>query len=64
MLGEDHSHMGGSDNMKSGVVMVAIMSFCDFIFIVLGLDLVLYIEGYLYILYIILSGLICPVFSV
>ena len=49
MLGDDHSHMGGSGDMKFGVVMVAIG---DFIFVLLGLDLVLYIEGYLYILYV------------
>ena len=47
--------------MKSGVVMVAIG---DFIFMLLGLDLVLYIEGHLYVLYITLSRLSCPVFSV
>ena len=51
-------------NMKSGVVMVAIVSICDFIFMLLGLDLVLYIVGYLSIMYIILSRLICPLFSV
>ena len=48
-------------DMKSGVVMVAIG---DVIFMFLGLDLVLYIEGYLCILYVTLSRLICPVFSV
>ena len=50
--------------LKSGVVMVAIVLIWDFIFMSLSLDLVLYIEGHLYILYIILSRLICPVFSV
>ena len=49
------------NDMKSGVVMVAIG---DFICMLLGLDLVLYIEGHLYILYITLSRLICSVFSV
>ena len=56
--------MGGSDKVKPGVVMVAIVSIGDFIFILLGLDLVLYIAGYLYILYVILSRLLCLVFSV
>ena len=28
VLGDDHSHMGGSDDMKSDVVMVAIMLIC------------------------------------
>ena len=28
VLGDDHSHMGGSDDMKSDVVMVAIMWIC------------------------------------
>ena len=35
----------------------------DFIFMLLGLDLVLYIEGHLYILYATKSMLICLVFS-
>ena len=35
--------------MKSDIVMVAIVLIRDFIFMLLGLDLVLYIEGYLYI---------------
>ena len=43
MLGDDHSHMGGSGDMKSDVVMVAIV---DFIFMFLCLDMVLYILGY------------------
>ena len=43
MLGDDHSHMGGSGDMKSDVIMVAIG---DFIFMFLCLYLVLYIEGY------------------
>ena len=47
--------------MKSGVVMLAIG---DFIFMLLRLDLVLYIEGHLYILYVTLSRLIRPVSSV
>ena len=46
VLGDDHSHMGGSDDMKSSVVMVAIMLIWDFIFMFLELDLVLYILGY------------------
>ena len=44
--------------MKSDVVMVAIVLIWDFIFMVLGLDLVLYIVGYLYILYVTLFRLI------
>ena len=44
--------------MKSGVVMVAVG---DFICMLLGLDLVFYIEGHLYILYVTLSRLICIV---
>ena len=32
--------------MKSGVEMVAIVLICDFIFMLLGLDLVLYLVGY------------------
>ena len=51
-------------NMKLGVVMVAIVSIWDFIFMLLGLNLVLYIVGYLYILYITLSRSIYPVFLV
>ena len=43
VLGDDHSHMGGSGDMKSDVVMVAIG---DFIFMFLCSDIVLYIEGY------------------
>ena len=43
MLGDDHSHMGGSGDIKSGVVMVAIG---DLIFMLLGLDLGLYILEY------------------
>ena len=46
MLGDDHSHMGGSGDMKSDVVMVEIVLIVDFIFMFLWLDLVLYIEGY------------------
>ena len=46
VLGEDHSHMGGSGDMKSDVVMVEIVLIVDFIFMFLCLDLVLYIEGY------------------
>ena len=57
-------HDLGEHNMKLGVVMVAIVSICDFIFMLVGRDLVLYIVGYLYILYMILSRLICPVFLV
>ena len=43
MLGDDHSHMVGIGDMKLGAVMVVIG---DFIFMLLGLDLVLYILGY------------------
>ena len=57
-------HKLREDNTKSGVVMVAIVSIWDFIFMLLGLNLVLYIVGYLYILYFTLSRMICPVFSV
>ena len=46
MLGDDHSHMGGSDDMKSGAVIVEIVWIGDSIFMFLGLDLVLYIVGY------------------
>ena len=46
MLGDDHSHMGGSGDMKSDIVMVEIVLIVDFIFMFLCLDLVLYIEGY------------------
>ena len=46
VLGDDHFHMGGSDDMKSDVVMVEIVLIVDFIFMFLCLDLVLYIEGY------------------
>ena len=60
MLGDDHSHMGGSSDMKSDVVMVAIG---DFIFMFLCFDFVLYILGH-FTLYITLSRLICPVSSV
>ena len=28
VLGDDHSHMGGSDDMKSGVVIVEIVVIC------------------------------------
>ena len=45
VLGDDHSLMGGSDDMKSGVVKVEIVFSGDFIFMFLGLDVVLYIEG-------------------
>ena len=44
--------------MKSDVVMVAIVLIWDFIFMFLCLDVVLHIEGYLHILYIILFRLI------
>ena len=43
---DDHSHMGGSHDIKSSAVMVAIMLIWDFIFMFLELDLVLYILGY------------------
>ena len=46
MLGDDHSHMGGSGDMKSDIVMVEIVLIVDFIFMFLCLDLVLYILGY------------------
>ena len=55
---------GGSDNMKLGFVAVAVVPIWDFIFVLMGLDLVLYIVGYSHILYVTLSRLICPVFSV
>ena len=58
MLWDDHSHKGGSGDLKSDVVMVAIVLIWDFIFMLLGLDMVLYIEGYVYILYVTLSRLI------
>ena len=51
-------------DVESGVVMVAIVLIRNFIFMLLELDIVLYILGYLYILYVTLSRLICPVFSV
>ena len=44
--------------MKSDVVMVAIVSIWDSIFMFLRLDLVLYFVGYLYILYVTLFRLI------
>ena len=50
--------------MKSDVVMVAIVFIWDFIFMLLGLDLVLYIVGYLYALYIYIIQVDCPVFLV
>ena len=46
MLGDDHSHMGGSGDMKSDVAMVEIVLIVDFIFMFLCLDFVLYIVGY------------------
>ena len=46
VLGDDHSHMGGSGDMKLYVVMVAIVLIWDSILMLLGLDLVLYILGY------------------
>ena len=46
MLRDDHSHMGGSGDMKLDVVIVAIVLIVDFIFIFLCLDMVLYILGY------------------
>ena len=54
----DNSQIGGSDDMESSVVVMAIVSIWDFIFMLPGLDMVLYIVGYLYILYITLSRLI------
>ena len=45
-------------DMKSDVVMMAIVLIWDFISMFLGLDMVLYIVGYLYILYITLFRLI------
>ena len=45
MFGDDHSYMGGSGDMKSDVVMVAIVLIWDFIFMFMDLDLVLYILG-------------------
>ena len=64
MLRDDHTHMWGGDTMKSGVVMVAIVSIWNFIFMLLGLNLVLYIVGDLCILCVTLSRLICPAFLV
>ena len=58
VLWDDHFHMGGSGDMKLDVVMVVIVLIWDFIFMFLGLDLVLYIVWYLYILYITLFRLI------
>ena len=48
-------------DMKSDVVMVAIVLIWDFIFMFLCLDLVLVHFGILYILYVTLSRLICLV---
>ena len=42
--------------MKSYVVIMVIVSIWDFIFMLLGVDLVLSIVGYLYILYVTLVG--------
>ena len=58
MLGDNHSHLGGFDDMKLGVVIMAIVLILDFIFMLLGLDMVLYIVGYLYIIYVTLSRVI------
>ena len=38
MLRDDHSHMGGSYDMKSDAVIVEIVWSGDFIFMFLGLD--------------------------
>ena len=46
VLGDDHSHMGGSGDMKSDIVMVKIVLIVDFIFMLLCMDVVLYILGY------------------
>ena len=46
VLGDDHSHMGGSDDMKADVVIMEILYIGDFIFMFLGLNVVLYIVGY------------------
>ena len=64
MVEDDHSHMGGSGDMKSDVVMVAIVLIWDVIFMFLCLDLVFVHFGILYTLCITLSRLICPVSSV
>ena len=45
MLGEDHSHMGGSDDMRSGVCIEEIVVIVDFIFMFLSLNMVMYIVG-------------------
>ena len=58
VLGDDHCHMGGSDDMKSDVVLVKILWIGDFIFMFLGLDEILYIWGYLFIVYVTLLRLI------
>ena len=39
MLGDDHSHMGGSDDMKSDVIVVELVLIWDFIFMFLCLDM-------------------------
>ena len=38
--------MGGSDDLKSGAMIMEIVSIGDFMLMFLGLDLVLYIVGY------------------
>ena len=45
-IGNKGSVQSTTHDMKSGVVMVAIVLIVDFIFMFLGLDLVFYIEGY------------------
>ena len=52
VLGDDHSHMGGSDDMKSGVCIEEIVVMVDFIFMLLSLDMVMYIVGYFTVHYI------------
>ena len=52
VLGDDHSLMGGSDDMKSGVVIVEVVCSLDFIFMFLRLDRVLYIWGHSFIVYV------------
>ena len=46
MLRDDHSHIGGSGDMESDVVIVTIVLIWDFMFMFLCLDMVLYILGY------------------
>ena len=58
VFAEGGNRVRRANDMKSSVVMVAIVSIWDFIFMLLSLDMVLCIEGYLYILHVTLSRLI------